>query len=74
MRLQGEFEEEEYEEMDSMAVLGAGNSVEYQNMQGEDEGAFGGQGTQHSGVGTYVKVRAGVGRTIACGDTLGGSQ
>ncbi|XP_062321423.1 receptor tyrosine-protein kinase erbB-3a [Osmerus eperlanus] len=63
LRLQGEDEEEEYayEEMDSMAVLGAGNSVEYQNMQGEDEGAFGRQGTQHPGVGTYVKVRAGVG-------------
>uniref|UniRef100_A0A6Q2Z5D8 Receptor protein-tyrosine kinase n=1 Tax=Esox lucius TaxID=8010 RepID=A0A6Q2Z5D8_ESOLU len=48
-------EADEYEDMDSLAAPGAGDPVEYENLQGGDEGAV---GVQHSGMRTFVKVRA----------------
>ncbi|KAM6980733.1 receptor tyrosine-protein kinase erbB-3a [Aplochiton taeniatus] len=51
----------EYEEMDSIAAPGAGDAVEYQNLQGEGDGAVGGTEVQRSAVSPFVKVRAGVG-------------
>lgn len=57
----GEGEAYEYEEMDSLAAAAAGHSAEYENLQGQEEGAVGGTETQQSGFGPSVKVRAGVG-------------
>ncbi|KAK0148670.1 Receptor tyrosine-protein kinase erbB-3 [Merluccius polli] len=52
---------EEYEEMNSLAALGAEELAVYQNLQGEEEGAVKGtEGHQASGIDLYVKVRAGV--------------
>ncbi|XP_038871911.1 receptor tyrosine-protein kinase erbB-3-like [Salvelinus namaycush] len=63
LRMQGggEGEVDEYEDMDSLAAPGAGDPVEYENVQREGEGAVGGMGGQHTGMGAFVKVRAGVG-------------
>lgn len=63
LRMQGEGEGEvdEYEDMDSLAAPGAVDPVEYENVQREGEGAVGDMGGQHTGMGAFVKVRAGVG-------------
>uniref|UniRef100_A0A673WKS3 Receptor protein-tyrosine kinase n=1 Tax=Salmo trutta TaxID=8032 RepID=A0A673WKS3_SALTR len=63
LRMQGggEGEVDEYEDMDSLAAPGAGDPVEYENVQREGEGAVGGMEGQHTGMGTFVKVCAGVG-------------
>ncbi|XP_021465624.2 receptor tyrosine-protein kinase erbB-3-like isoform X2 [Oncorhynchus mykiss] len=63
LRMQGggEGEVDEYEDMDSLAAPGAGDPVEYENVQREGEGAVGGIGGQHTGMGAFVKVCAGVG-------------
>uniref|UniRef100_A0A8C7P3S5 Receptor protein-tyrosine kinase n=1 Tax=Oncorhynchus mykiss TaxID=8022 RepID=A0A8C7P3S5_ONCMY len=61
MQRGGEGEVDEYEDMDSLAAPGAGDPVEYENLQGEGEGVVGGMGGQHTGMGAFVKVRAGVG-------------
>ncbi|XP_014022617.1 receptor tyrosine-protein kinase erbB-3 isoform X2 [Salmo salar] len=63
LRMQGggEGEVDEYEDMDSLAAPGAGDPVEYENVQREGEGAVGGMEGQHTGMGAFVKVRAGVG-------------
>uniref|UniRef100_A0A8C7D5E8 Receptor protein-tyrosine kinase n=1 Tax=Oncorhynchus kisutch TaxID=8019 RepID=A0A8C7D5E8_ONCKI len=61
MQRGGEGEVDEYEDMDSLAAPGAGDPVEYENLQGEGEGVVEGMGGQHTGMGAFVKVRAGVG-------------
>ncbi|CAB1353776.1 unnamed protein product [Coregonus sp. 'balchen'] len=61
MQRGGEGEVDEYEDMDSLAAPGAGDPVEYENLQGEGEGVVGGMGGQRTGMGAFVKVRAGVG-------------
>lgn len=63
LKTQGMDEEQayEYEEMDSLAAPAAGGSAEYENLQGEGEGAVGSTETHRPGFGTCVKVRAGVG-------------
>uniref|UniRef100_A0A673ZBI0 Receptor protein-tyrosine kinase n=1 Tax=Salmo trutta TaxID=8032 RepID=A0A673ZBI0_SALTR len=57
----GEGEVDEYEDMDSLAAPGAGDPVEYENLQGEGEGVVRAIGGQRTGMGAFVKVRAGVG-------------
>ncbi|KAJ3602068.1 hypothetical protein NHX12_029828 [Muraenolepis orangiensis] len=57
----GENDAEEYEEMNSLAALGAEELAVYQNLHGEEEGAVKGtEGHRASGIDPYVKVRAGV--------------
>jgi len=57
----GEHYAEEYEEMNSLAALGADELAVYQNVRGEEEGAVkGAEGHRASGIDPYVKVRAGV--------------
>ncbi|CAB1315031.1 unnamed protein product [Coregonus sp. 'balchen'] len=72
LRMQGggEGEVDEYEDMDSLAAPGAGDPVEYENLQREGEGAMGGMGGQHTGMGAFVKVHAGVG----VGEPSGGDR
>lgn len=52
----GEGEVDEYEDMDSLAAPGAGDPVEYENVQREGEGAVGGVGGQHTGMGAFLKL------------------
>ncbi|XP_040891056.1 receptor tyrosine-protein kinase erbB-3a [Toxotes jaculatrix] len=63
LKIQGRDEGEayEYEDMDCFAALRSGDTVVYQNMQREGEGAVGGTEEHRSGFEPYVKVRAGVG-------------
>lgn len=61
MQRGGEGEVDEYEDMDSLAAPGAGDPVEYENLQGEGEGVVRAIGGQRTGMGAFVKVRAGVG-------------
>lgn len=57
----GEHYAEEYEEMNSLAALGADELAVYQNVRGDEEGAVkGAEGHRASGIDPYVKVRAGV--------------
>uniref|UniRef100_A0A8C4GQJ9 Receptor protein-tyrosine kinase n=1 Tax=Dicentrarchus labrax TaxID=13489 RepID=A0A8C4GQJ9_DICLA len=51
----------EYEDMDCFATLRPDNTVVYQNVQREREGAVGGSKARRSGFEPYVKVQAGVG-------------
>ncbi|KAL0978362.1 hypothetical protein UPYG_G00169500 [Umbra pygmaea] len=46
-------EVDEYEDMDSLAAPGTGDPVEYENLQGDGEGADGGE---HTETGTFLKV------------------
>lgn len=62
LKIQGRDEDEadEYEDMDCFGAQRPGDSVVYQNVQREGEGAVGGTEGHRSGFGSYVKVRAGV--------------
>ncbi|KAJ0023764.1 hypothetical protein NQD34_003663 [Periophthalmus magnuspinnatus] len=57
LRIQGAEEEEQYEDMDSYAVMRRGEAVVYQNLGREGLSSQG----HRSGFDAYVKVRAGVG-------------
>ncbi|CAL1608952.1 unnamed protein product [Knipowitschia caucasica] len=59
LRVRGEEGEEQYEDMDSYAVMRKGETVVYQNLGGNSEGP-------RSGFNGYVKVAAGVG--VGAGD------
>ncbi|XP_051271141.1 receptor tyrosine-protein kinase erbB-3a isoform X5 [Dicentrarchus labrax] len=63
LTIQGRDEGEayEYEDMDCFATLRPDNTVVYQNVQREREGAVGGSKARRSGFEPYVKVQAGVG-------------
>lgn len=63
LKIQGRDEAEayEYEDMDAFAAMLPGDTVVYQNLQREGEGAVRGTEAHRSGFDPYLKVRAGVG-------------
>ncbi|KAG7233129.1 hypothetical protein INR49_007437 [Caranx melampygus] len=64
LKVQGsgdEAEAYEYEDMDCFAAVQPGDTVVYQNMRRDEEGAVGGAELHRSAFEPYVKVRSGVG-------------
>lgn len=64
LKVQGsgdEAEAYEYEDMDSFATVQPGDTVVYQNMRRDEDGAVGGAEVHRSAFEPYVKVQSGVG-------------